>query len=727
MAKSSYIKVFKSLYLGARLSMSNVARRIHSKIRNAYKVIEIDGQLLLENCGHKYYLSGSYDIDEKSSEHFSSLKAGDIVVTYKKPTKRKVAIARVIGHETDPGIESLISAHEVGVKMQFTKAAIREVRALSVPGIDDIKSGIKREDLRDVPLVTIDPDKAGDFDDAIFAEKITEENFKKIQKIVRRTKDLDGNPIKKKDVIGGFYVLSAIADVAHYVRPNTALNKEALKRGATWYHPNGSEPMIDEKLSKGLCSLNPKEDRACFAHHMIVSPEGELLTGRVARSLMNSKARLTYGQVQNAVDGKPESEVEPFMDDVINPLYEMGSLVQDAKTARGAIVIDSIEHEFDFDKDVKVKDVYERVKYKSNKIVEAVALLNNNLVGRLLSEDRAIFRVHDKPNKSHKLVSLVMDLNENLKDEDKIIFDLDDLTPDTPGEILKQVRASEKIGKEDKQLVEEQVLHCQQAAEYSTRNIGHHGLKLAEYVHSTSPIRRYADLITQRIMINKFKLGNDGATEQELQDLDKISNQCTTTHFLKKIAQTSAKKRFLAQYHKKDIGKIFEATVLGVSGSGVSLKIDDTIKGVMPVENMVGGKELQFDSTKGQLIRNNTMAKKVAKVKERDLWFNLITPSTPKGKRKHNKVAKELAKNIRQNEAATKVVQGQKLKVRLIEADHTSGRISFEQIPTLKQRFYFASLDLRRIKRDFIKQNPIWKQRNYEKKMKNKCDPKWVL
>jgi len=705
------------------------SRRKNTKDRSVYKVVESNNGLALQNCSYSNYLTDPYQIDDESLENFKDIKIGDVIVSYKKPNTRRVNISKIIGHESDPSIEILISAYEAGIKMQFTKAALKEVKRLSVPSIDDVASGVRREDLREVPLVTIDPDRAGDFDDAIFAEKITEENFARIQKIIRRTKDFAGKPIKRRDVIGGYYVLSAIADVAHYVRPKSALNRDARMRGSTWYYANGSEPMLPEKLSKGLCSLVPNEDRACFAHHMIISPEGELVIGRVSRALMNSEARLTYGQVQSAMDGSADAQIEPLMDNVIRPLYEMGTKVQKAKEARDAINIDSKEYELDFDEKVKVTGISERVKYKSNKIVEAVALLNNQLMGKILYP--AIYRVHGKPRRPYKLVTFIDSLNKTLPAEDKIKYDVENITSDTAIEILKQVRASTKISKDDKEFVEESVLSCQQAAEYSTKNIGHFGLKLDAYIHSTSPIRRYADLIEQRLAIKQFRLGNDGISEEELAELDAIAHKCTISHHFTKIAQGTSQKRYLAQYYKKDINKVYSAKVVSVNGNGVVIRVNDALRGVIPLENLVAGNCLQYSKEQDILVQNDTIIRKERNDKEYKLIFNTVTENSLLGKIRYGHVRNKFERNSKILRKMTTISSGKQMKVRLVEADNTSGRIVFEQIPTLSQRLYLASIELHKeakeVRYKLIKSRNSYKQRKHKEHHDKRYDVKWVL
>ncbi len=334
----------------------------------------------------------------------------------------------------------------------------------------------KREDLRQVPLVTIDGEDARDFDDAVFA-----------------TADDDtANP-------GGFRLLVAIADVAHYARPGDALDREALKRGNSVYFPDRVVPMLPEALSNGLCSLRPDEDRACMAVEIVIDAEGRKRAHRFTRGLMRSRARLTYRQVQTAVDGGDSSGVP---EGVLEPLYGAFRALRREREKRGALDLEIPEKRVVLDDAGDVVEIGIRERLDAHMLIEEFMVLANVCAAETLEAKRqpCMYRVHESPDPER--VNALADVLEGLG---IALARGQVISPKTFNGVLAKVR-----GQPAERMVNEMILRAQAQAHYAPANAGHFGLGLVRYAHFTSPIRRYSDLLVHRALIRGLRLG-DGA------------------------------------------------------------------------------------------------------------------------------------------------------------------------------------------------------------------------
>ncbi len=306
--------------------------------------------------------------------------AGDLVLAEVLPATRlglpQAKVAERLGSMSNPRAFSLIAIHTHGLPTVFPPAAEREAERAAVPVLGD------REDLRRIPLVTIDGADARDFDDAVFAEP-------------------------DPDAPGGWRLIVAIADVAWYVRPGSALDRAAFERGNSAYFPDRVVPMLPEALSNGLCSLKPGEDRGCLAVHLRIGPDGALHGHRFVRALMRSAARLTYEQVQAAHDGRADETTAPLLDPVIRPLYGAFRALWAAREARGTLELDLPERRVRLDEEGRVAEIGVRERLDSHRLIEEFMIAANVAAAESLESQATptLFRVHDRPS-DEKMESL---------------------------------------------------------------------------------------------------------------------------------------------------------------------------------------------------------------------------------------------------------------------------------------------------------------------------------
>lgn len=470
-------------------------------------------------------------------------KNGDLVVTEIQPSKgmrKRVRVMDVIGHRSDPKAISLISLHEAGLNEKFPQRVIDETKGMSVP------SPQGREDLRNIPLVTIDGIDAKDFDDAVFAEKTDE----------------------------GFHLIVAIADVAYYVRNGTALDDEAKLRGNSTYFPDRVVPMLPEALSNDLCSLRPNEPRACLAMHMWIDRAGKLIRHKIVRGLMQSKARLTYEQVQHMQD-TASGDLLP----IIKPLYEAFKILDDARRKRGALELDLPERKVVLDDEGRMIGVKQRERLESHKLIEEFMVLANVAAAQALEARKApcVYRVHDRPS------------SDKLESAREFIESFGLSLP--KGQVTQPAQLNTILIQANKlpysHLISDVVLRTQSQAQYSPENIGHFGLALAKYAHFTSPIRRYADLIVHRSLISAYNLGPGGIDEGEIAQLEETCIHISATERTSMEAERSAVTRFTASFLSSKIGAEFAGRITGVTRFGLFVMLSESgADGLVPIRTL---------------------------------------------------------------------------------------------------------------------------------------------
>jgi ribonuclease R len=503
-----------------------------------------------------------------------SLRDGDLVLAAVGAAERRYGphrgkVLEVVGREDDVRAASLIAIHTHGIPMGFTEAAEAEAEAAQPPTLAG------REDLRDVPFVTIDPMDARDHDDAVYAAP--DEDPK--------------NP-------GGWIVWVAIADVAAYVRPGSALDAEANEKGNSVYFPDRVEPMLPERLSNGLCSLREGENRACFAVRMVFGADGRKRSHRFVRGLMRSAAKLAYEQAQAAVDGAPDDKTAPLLDPILKPLYAAYAVMKKGRDARSPLAIESPERKVVIGDDGKVASISPRAVLAAHQLIEEMMIQANVSAAETLEQKRTplIYRIHDTPS-PEKVQSLVDFLGTlgipwskgEAPRTDRFNRLLDDTRDGPHAEIINEV-----------------VLRSQMQAIYSDENIGHFGLNLAKYAHFTSPIRRYADLVVHRALIRALGLGNDGLSDQDVARLKPTAEHITAAERRAMAAERDATDRYVAAFLADRVGAEFAARVTGVTRFGLFVRLSETgADGLVPVSRL-GGEFFHHDERAHALVGERT-------------------------------------------------------------------------------------------------------------------------
>jgi ribonuclease R len=472
---------------------------------------------------------------------------GTIVWAAAKPGRRSIPSASVVetlGHLDEPNAISALAIAEHDIPVEFPAEAVAEAEAAQPVTLED-----GREDLRHLPLVTIDGADARDFDDAVHAEA------------------LDG---------GGWRITVAIADVAWYVRPGSALDREAEKRGNSVYFPDRVVPMLPEALSNDLCSLRPDGDRACMAAVMEFDANGIKRGHRFVRGLMRSAARLIYEDVQAAIDGKPNDQTGPLLEPVIKPLYAAYEALAAARAKRGPLELEMAERVFEMDEERRrIQSVVPRDRLDSHRLIEDFMIAANVAAAETLTDKLApcLFRIHDKPDPA-RIESLAGVLGEmGIKASPNAITQ--------PRQFTELVRKAE--GTEYATLVSELVLRAQAQAVYHPENIGHFGLALARYAHFTSPIRRYSDLIVHRSLISTLRLGKGGLEPDFIEHIHSVAEHISMTERRAAAAERQVQDRFAAAYLSDRIGETFQARVTGLHKAGVFVRVADIgAEGLVP-------------------------------------------------------------------------------------------------------------------------------------------------
>ncbi len=466
---------------------------------------------------------------------------------------RSVRVLQRLGRGDDPKALSLITLHEHGLISEFPAAAVTEAEAAG-----PAKPG-KREDLRGIPLVTIDGADARDFDDAVFAEA-------------------DEDPKNA----GGWHLLVAIADVAHYVKPDSALDRSAYARGNSVYFPDRVLPMLPEALSNGWCSLNPKEERPCMAVHLWIDKDGRLLRQRFVRGLMRSAARLTYEEVQAARDGRPgdtERGNEAVLEAVLPPLYGAFDSLLRGRAKRGTLELDLPERKIRLADNGEVIGIDARERLDSHRLIEEFMITANVAAARELERlgQPCMYRVHDRPDpvRLKALAEVLEGLGLRLNMSQVV-------QPRTLTQILTKA-----ADKPETSLVNDLILRSQSQAIYSPENIGHFGLALTHYAHFTSPIRRYADLMVHRALISGLKLGKDGLPVGSETTFDETASHISTTERSAAAAERDAVDRFTAAYLKDQVGVTFSGRINGVTRFGLFVTLDESgADGLIPISTL---------------------------------------------------------------------------------------------------------------------------------------------
>jgi ribonuclease R len=506
------------------------------------------------------------------------LRDGDLVLAQaggaaeRRYGPKRGKVLEVVGREDDPRAASLLAIHAHGIPTGFSAEAEAEAEAAEPPTLQG------RTDLRELPLITIDPPDARDHDDAVFAE-----------------------PDDDARNAGGWIVWVAIADVAAYVRPGSALDLTARDKGNSVYFPDRVEPMLPERLSAGLCSLREGEPRACLAVRMVFGGDGRKRSHRFVRGLMRSAAKLSYEEAQAAVDGSPDDRTGPLMERVLSPLYAAYEVLKLGRAARSPLEIESSERRIRFGADGQIAAITPRASLPAHKLIEECMIQANVCAAETLEQRRTplIYRVHDTPS-DEKIASLV-DFLDTLgikwsKGQAPTTERFDKLLAETRGGPHADI-------------VGEVVLRSQMQAIYDTDNIGHFGLNLQRYAHFTSPIRRYADLVVHRALIRALGLGDDGLTDTDIVRMKETAEHITMTERRAMAAERDATDRYVASFLADRVGAEFEGRITGVTRFGLFVRLAETgADGLVPISSL-GEEYFRHDEHAHALIGESTGAR----------------------------------------------------------------------------------------------------------------------
>jgi ribonuclease R len=503
------------------------------------------------------------------------LRDGDLVLAaIEKGDQRygpkRGKILEKIGHEGDARAASLIAIAAHNVPMGFSEAVEKEAEDQELPSLKG------REDLRDLPLITIDPADARDHDDAVYAMR-------------------DEDPKNE----GGWIVWVAIADVAAYVRPNTNLDREARDKGNSTYFPDRVEPMLPERLSNGLCSLKEGENRACLAVRMVFDKDGRKTGHRFVRGLMRSHAKLSYEQAQAAIDGVEggggtDDATGPIMEAILYPLWNAYRTMLKGRLKRSPLAIESPERRIRMNDQGQIISIEPRVSLEAHRLIEEMMIQANVCAAETLEQKRTplLYRVHDAPSQEK-----LFNLGDFLQTIGKPWNKGEPATTKRFNKLLDETR-----GGDHAEVVNEVVLRTQMQAIYSAENVGHFGLNLDRYAHFTSPIRRYSDLIVHRGLIRALGLGKDGLTDREISELPAIAEQVTMTERRSMAAERAAMDRYMAAFLQERVGATFSGRITGVTRFGLFVRLDETgADGLVPVSSL-GGEYFQHDEKQHALI-----------------------------------------------------------------------------------------------------------------------------
>ncbi|WP_076417174.1 ribonuclease R [Colwellia sp. UCD-KL20] len=507
-----------------------------------------------------------------------------VVEVTQRPSKRANAVGKVVevlGEHMAPGMEIEIALREHDLPHEFSAEVMEEVSVLS----DEVEEAPKacRKDLRNLPLVTIDGEDARDFDDAVYCK-----------------------PNEK----GGWTLWVAIADVSYYVRDKTALDDEAISRGNSVYFPSQVIPMLPEKLSNGLCSLNPNVDRLCMVCEMSIDAQGELVDSTFYSAVMRSHARFTYTKVAAILDGDEalKAEYAALVPDLEN-LNSMYQALNDSRLKRGAIAFETEESKFIFNDDKKIASIESLVRNDAHKIIEECMILANVSTAKFIEQHKAhgLFRVHEKPSgdKYNNFVTYIRELGIETPAKEEP-------TPADYGQILKRI-----ADRPDQELIQTMLLRSMKQAVYQSDNLGHFGLALESYSHFTSPIRRYPDLVVHRVIKailekqseKKLTGANDGEYTYTSEQVIELGEHCSMTERRADDATRDVSDWLKCEFMQDHIGDSFNGVISTVTNFGLFVRLANLgIEGLIHI-NSLGRDYYRFDEVRLCLTGENTGTK----------------------------------------------------------------------------------------------------------------------
>ena len=463
---------------------------------------------------------------------------------------QRARVVETLGNPEDARQTSLIAVHAHGLPDDFPESVLDELDDLAAVSPDG------RTDLRDIPLITIDPADARDHDDAVHASP-------------------DPDPANQ----GGFIVTVAIADVAHYVRPASRLDREAQLRGNSVYFPDRVVPMLPERISNDLCSLREHEERPCLAVQMVFDRSGSKRRHAFVRGLMRSAAKLSYEDAQAAFDGRPGEPAERLFDNALGPLWQAYQAVKTARERRAPLELDLPERRLRLDESGQVEGVVVPERLEAHRLIEEFMIQANVAAAESLEAAKSpvMYRVHDQPSREK-----LKGLSEFLETLELRLPKASTLRPEHFNGILAKARSLPVP-----ELVSEVVLRAQAQAEYAPENCGHFGLNLRRYAHFTSPIRRYADLLVHRALIGALKLGSGALTTDQAGQFKSIAEDISQAERRAMAAERETVDRLVAKFLADRTGADFTARISGLTRSGLFVRLSETgADGFIPASSL---------------------------------------------------------------------------------------------------------------------------------------------
>ena len=488
------------------------------------------------------------------------IKDGDIVKVRLQRDGEAPVRGEIVGHlgsRADPRFEILAAAYAEGFSDEFDSATL--LAAQSIPDHVHPEEAVVRRDLRPLPLVTIDGEDARDFDDAVHVSRVG----------------------------SGYRLVVAIADVAHYVKPGGALDREALRRGTSVYFPGMVLPMLPERLSNGICSLNPDVDRLCMVCDLALDSEGRPLQAEIYEAVMRSHARLTYTKVAAALEDHPDPEVRPLLGE-LRTAHELARKLTARRRARGSIDFDLPEAKIVLAEDGTVSEIVRRPRNDAHRLIEEFMLAANEAVARFFDVRGlpTVYRIHDQPDEE-KLEAFAQLARLHG-------FDLpEEPSPGELNELLERLQ-----GKPQQKALNALLLRAMMQAQYSPDNIGHFGLAAPTYLHFTSPIRRYPDLMVHRLLKEHWARGGSPMRQSERDEqeafLAGVAAQCSERERAAMKAERDIDAYYAAVFMVDRVGEEFEAVVGGVADFGLFCELEEVyVEGLIPKDQL--GDQVELD------------------------------------------------------------------------------------------------------------------------------------
>ena len=459
---------------------------------------------------------------------------------------KEAVVVKNYGSYTMEMLNEVLITQKHKIPHIFGEALLNECR-----NFPDFEKDKDRINLSHLPFVTIDGDDSKDFDDAVYASRTD----------------------------NGFDLIVAIADVAFYVKPNTKLDQEAYKRGNSVYLPQMVIPMLPEALSNDLCSLKPKVKRPVIACFMNIDKSGNLLNYEFKRAIITSHARLTYKEVEDAINGKFNDNTKKIFTTSIQPIYAAYFALEQARQKRGTLEIETDEIKIKFNKKGHIYSIEKEENLTSHKIIEEFMIAANVSAAKFLKDKKIpiMYRIHERP------------MEEKLKELKPLLKSFNLKLPDHSAILPKHLNTISRISKEKKLGfgIDDLILRLQSQAKYNPNNIGHFGLSLKEYVHFTSPIRRYADLLIHRAIIYKSKMDTSIEIPDKISMYEDMGIHLCLTERRAVSAERDITSRYLSMYLKPMIGADMEVKISGFSNAGIFVKIESIgAEGLIPMRTL---------------------------------------------------------------------------------------------------------------------------------------------